>query len=170
MLIDTRFGLNLSTLLWIEKDGDVVGGEGAFAGCRASANDSLVIFAGDKAVSQLTGNRVQAGSGVSHDEPGLTRARVAGAHGAGLASVVGGFGDAHSRLCNDAGDGALLLIDRKDFYGAGEVFYGVQLVVARDDRDADGVDVGIEEIGAMVGGVHPEIVDDDRAGSFSYVF
>ena len=87
-----------------------------------------------------------------------------------MAGVIGGFCNAHSGLCDDAGNGALLLVERKDFDGAGEVFYGVELVVARDDGDPDGVNVGIEEIGAVAGGVHPEIVDDDGAGSFAYVF
>jgi hypothetical protein len=156
--------------LWIEKDGDVVGGEGAFASGRASSDYGLMIFAGDETALELTGDGVEAGCGVSHDEPGLTRTRIASAHGAGLAGVVGGFGDTHSGLCDDAGNGALLLIEGKDFDGAGEVFYGVELVVASDDGDSDGIYAGIEEIGAVAGGVHPEIVDDDGAGSFAYIF
>ncbi len=87
-----------------------------------------------------------------------------------MAGGLSGFGDMHSGLCNDSGNGALLLVERKDFDGAGEVFYSVELIVASDDGDSDGVDAGIEEIGAVAGGVHPEIVDDDGAGSFSYIF
>jgi len=114
-----------------------------------------MIFAGGEAALELTGDGVQTGGGVAHDEPGLTRACVAGTHGAGLTSVIGGFGDTHSGLCDDARNGALLLVQCQYFNCAGEVFYGVELVVARDDRDTDRVDVGIEEIGAVAGGVHP---------------
>ena len=87
-----------------------------------------------------------------------------------MAGVVGGFGHTHSGLCDDAGNGVLLLVECEDFDRAGEVFYRIELIVACDDGDADGVDVGIEEIGAVAGGLHPEIVDDDGAGGFAYVF
>src|SRR5207245_10743390 len=123
-----------------------------------------------EAALELTGNRVQAGCGVAHDEPWLTGACVAGAHGAGLAGVVSSIRHEHSGLCDDAGDGALLLIERKGFDGAGKVFYGVAWGVALDDRDADRIDAGIEEIGGVGGGVDPHIVDDDGAGSFAYIF
>src|ERR1700730_8810838 len=107
--------------LWIKEDRDVVGSEGTFAGGRTSANHSLVIFAGGEAVLQLTGNGIQAGCGVAQDEPRLTRACVASAHAAGLARVVSGFRNIHSGLCDDAGNGAFLLVECKDFDGAGEV-------------------------------------------------
>ena len=134
----------LYSCLRIEEDGDVVGGEGAFACGGTSSNYGLMIFAGGETALELTGDGVEAGCGVAHDEPGLARACVASAHGAGLAGVIGGFGDTHSGLCDDAGNSALLLVECEDFDGAGEVFYGVELVVASDDRDADGVDIGIE--------------------------
>jgi len=156
--------------LWIEEDRDGVGGEGAFARGGTCTNYGLMIFAGGEAAHKLSGNGVEAGHGVTHDEPGLTRACVAGVHGAGLAGVVRCFGDTHSGLCDDAGNCAFLLGECEVFDGAGEVFYSVELVVARNDGDTDGVDVGIEEIGAVAGGVHPEVVDDDGAGSFAYVF
>jgi len=129
-----------------------------------------MIFARGEAALELTGNRVQTGCGVAHDEPWLTGACVASAHRAGLAGIVRSIGHEHSGLCDDAGNGALLLIERKGFDGAGKVFYGIELVVARDDSDSDGVDVGIEEIGAVTGGLHPKIVDDDGAGRFAYIF
>ena len=147
--------------LWIEEDGNVVGGEGVFAGGRTRPDYGLMILAGGEAALELIGDSVEAGSGVAHDEPGLTRACVASAHGAGLAGIIGGFGDTHSRLCDDASNGALLLVERKDFDGAGTVFYGVELVAACDYGDADRIDVWIEQVSAVAGGVHPEIVDDD---------
>jgi hypothetical protein len=157
-------------LLWIEEDGDVVGGEGAFASRRTCSHCGLVIFARHETAFELIGYGVEAGRGVTHDVPGLARTRVTAAHRAGLAGVLGGFGDAHSGLCEDAGNGAFLLVERKNFDGAGEVFYGVELVVTGDDGNPDRIDVWIEQVSAMAGGVHPEIVDDDGAWSFSYIF
>ncbi len=52
----------------------------------------------------------------------------------------------------------------------GEVFYGVELIVASDDSNADGIDVWIKQIGAVAGGVHPEVVDDDGGWGLPYVF
>ena len=156
--------------LRIEKDGDVIGGEGAFAGGRTCTDYGLMIFAGGESALELTGDGVEAGRGVAHDEPGLTRACVACAHGAGLAGVLSGFGDRHSGLCDDTGDSAFLLVKCEDFDRTGKVFYGVELVVASDDGDSDRVHVGIKEIGAVAGGVHPEIMDDDGAWSFAYIF
>ena len=51
-----------------------------------------------------------------------------------------------------------------------EVFYCEELIIASDDGDSDGIDVGIKQIGAVAGGVHPEIMDNDRGGGLSYVF
>jgi hypothetical protein len=61
-----------------------------------------------------------------------------------------------SRLFRFAVLGAAWRIGRD---GAGEVFDGEELAVALEDGDADGVEVGVEEIGAVGPGVHPLGVD-----------
>jgi len=75
-----------------------------------------------------------------------------------------------SRLRDDAGNCALLLVEREGLNRAGEVFYGVELMIAGHDGDSDRIYVGIEQVGAVAGRVHPEIVDDDRGRGFGYVF
>ena len=45
----------------------------------------------------------------------------------------------------------LLLGEGEGFDGAGEILNGVELIVAGDDGDSDGVYVGIEQVGAVVG-------------------
>ena len=138
------FGSCCKYPLRIEEDGDVVGGEGAFASRRTSPDHGLMIFAGGETAFELAGDGVEASRGVTHDEPGLARTRISSAHGAGLSGVVGGLGDAHSGLCEDVGNGAFLLVERKDLDSAGEVFYRVELVVAGDDGNPDGIHVWIE--------------------------
>ena len=156
--------------LGVEKYSDIVGGEGTFPGGRASSDYGLMILAGAETALELARNGVEAGCGVTHDEPGLTGTCVASAHSASLTGVVCGFRYKHSGFCDDAGNGALLLVESKDWNGAGEVFDGVELIVTCNDSDSDGVDVGIEQIGAVAGGVHPEIMDDHGAWSFAYIF
>ena len=120
---------DLPTAIWlslgIEEDGDVVRGEGAFPGGRASSDYGLMILAGAETALELARNGVEAGCGVTHDEPGLTGACVASAHRAGLTGVFGGFRYTHSGFCDDASNGALLLVERKGWNGAGEVFDSV---------------------------------------------
>ena len=86
----------LLLLLRIKEDGNVVGGERAFASSRAGADYGLMVSSRGEATPELTRNRIQAGCCVAHDEPGLTRTCIAGTHHAGLAGIVGGLGDAHS--------------------------------------------------------------------------
>jgi hypothetical protein len=73
-------------------------------------------------------------------------------------------------LCDDGGDGLLLLGERERLDGAGEILDCIELVVAGDDGDSDGIDVWIEQVSAVMGGVHPEVVEEDGGGGFSYVF
>ncbi len=54
--------------------------------------------------------------------------------------------------------------------GAFEVLDGEELAALGDDGDADGVDVGVEEVAAMAGGVHPGVLDLERGGAFGDVF
>ena len=101
-------------------------------------------FARGKAGFELAGDFVQAGGGVAHDEPGLAGARVSCVHRAGLASIFCGFSDFHAGFRDDAGYGVFLLVERESLDGAGEVFYGIELIVARDNGDADGIYVWIQ--------------------------
>src|ERR1700686_1654706 len=48
---------------------------------------------------------------------------------------------------------------------AAEVLYGEEEALILDDGDADCVQVGIEEVGAVGGGGHPDLVE--RSGSVS---
>jgi hypothetical protein len=156
--------------LRIEKDGDVVCGEGGFTGSGTGPHYGLMVFARSETALELGWDLVEAGCGVAHDEPWLTLARVSSAHHAGLAGIVGGRSDSHSGLCDDAGNGVLLLVERESLDGASEIFYGEELVVPRDDGDADAIYIWIQQVGAVAGRMHPEIVDDDGGRSFAYVF
>ena len=71
---------------------------------------------------------------------------------------------------DDAGDGVFLLGNGESFDRAGEIFDGVELMFTGDDRDANRVDLGIEQVGTVTFGVHPEVVDDDGSWSLAYVF
>lgn len=64
----------------------------------------------------------------------------------------------------------LLLVEREGADGAGKIFDGVELSTAVDDRDADGIYVWIQQVSAVSGGVHPEVMDDDGGWGFAYVF
>src|ERR1700733_759266 len=130
--------------LRIEKDRYVVGGKGASSGRWACANYGLMILTSAGASLELGRDLIQAGSGVTHNEPGLTGACVACAHHAGLASIIGRFSDFHSCFGENAGHSVLLLVEREGLNGAGKIFYGVELVVSIDYRDTDGIDVWIQ--------------------------
>src|SRR5271170_8526652 len=97
----------LSNLLRVEQNGDVVGSEWGFAGRRAGTYHGLMVFAGAEAGFELGGDLIEASGGVAHDEPRLTGAGVACAHGAGLTGILCGFCDMHSGLCEDSGYSAL---------------------------------------------------------------
>jgi hypothetical protein len=73
-------------------------------------------------------------------------------------------------LRDDAGDGAFLFGNGESFDGAGEIFDGVELMITGHDGDAYRVDLGIEQVGTVTCGVHPEVVDDDGSWSLAYVF
>lgn len=88
----------------------------------------------------------------------------------GRAGLVGGWaGGLDAELGDEGGDGGLLLLEGDGADGAGEVFDGEELVAAGDDADAGDVDGGVEEVGAVVRGVHPEVVDLGGAGGFADV-
>ena|SRR5271170_2378387 len=141
--VKSEVASDLRGLLRVEKDGDVVRGEGGFTGGRTGPHDGLMVFAGGETALELGGYLVQAGCGVAHDEPWLTLARVSSAHHAGLAGIIGGRSDSHPGLGDDAGNGVLLLVERESLDGAGEIFYGEELVVARDNCDADAIYIWI---------------------------
>ena len=132
------------SFLRIEKDGDVIRGERGFTGRRTGPHYGLMVFARGQTALELGGDLVQAGCCVAHDKPRLTRACVSSAHHAGLAGIIGGRSDSHSGLCEDAGDGVLLLVERESLDRAGEVFDGKELVVAKDDGDSNAIYVWIQ--------------------------
>jgi len=135
----------------------------------AGTHDGLVVLAGGEVGLELRGDLVEAGGSVAEDVPG-SASGIAGGHGAGDASLGGRVGYGNTGLSDDAGYGLFLLVERQGLHDAGEVFDGVELAVAVDDGDADGIDLGVEEVGAVAGGVHPEVVDDDGGGGFADVF
>ena len=90
MVLRLRCGL---ISLGVEKDGYVVGGEGACVLCRACSDDGLMVFAGGEFGLELGGDGVEARCGVAHDEPRLAGAGVTCAHGAGLAGIFSGLTD-----------------------------------------------------------------------------
>lgn len=128
----------------IEKDCYVVGGKGSFASCGACADYRLMVLARAKAGLELIGNLIEARGGVTHDEPGLAGACVARTHGAGLSRIVCSFSNFEARFGENAGDGVFLLVEREGPDCAGEVFDGVELVVADDYGDSNGIDVWIQ--------------------------
>jgi hypothetical protein len=154
----------------VKQNGYVIGSKRGIARRSARADNRLMVFSGAEAALELAGNLVEAGCGVAHDKPRLSRACVACAHRAGLARILCGCSDMQSGLREYAGDGVLLLSEREGADGAGEVLYGVELVVSADDGDADGIYLWIHQVSAVMGRVHPEFVDGDGVGGFGYVF
>ena len=149
--------------LGVEQDGNVIAGEGAGRWIGACAYDGLVISARVEFVLEFDGELGETVGGVAHDEPGLTVAGIPCGHGAGLAGFFEAddvaAGDLQARLSEQGGYCGFLLVEAEGFYGIGKVFYGEGLVVAIDDGDAYGVDIGIEEVSTVSFGVHPEVVE-----------
>jgi len=100
-------------------------------------------------------------------------ASVACGHAAGPAGIFDTDAFAaylQAGLLKKIGYGLLLFVETKRLDGAGEVFHRKKLMIAGDDRDANGVDVGIQEVFAVTFGVHPEVVNHGGVGCFGYVF
>jgi hypothetical protein len=143
----------------VEQDGDVPGGEllivGLLAGAGSDGGGGVGGFV--ELLEEDAGELGEIGAVPLHDE--LWRAGVALGHGAGFAGIfIGGGGrDALSleELCDVLLDG--VAVEGGDVVG--EVLDGVEEAVGFDDGDADGVEVGIEEIGAVGGGGHPDLLD-----------
>ena len=129
-----------------------------------------MVFACVDTVLEFTWDLVETRRGVTHDEPGLTRTGIACAQRAGLACILRGLSDMQAGLREDAGDGALLLVECEGFNAAGEVLDCPELCSADDDGDADGIDLWIQQVSSVSRGVHPHVVDDDGSGGGGYVF
>src|ERR1700736_6381111 len=89
------------------------------------------------------------------------------AHGAGLARVLirgrGRKAAGLKKFCD-------LMLDRfgcERGNAAAEVLNGEEEALVFDDGDADCVQVGIEEVGAMGGGAHPDLVEGGGSRSVS---
>jgi len=133
-----------------------------------------VVFSGVQAGLELAGEFVESAGGVAHDEPGTAVASVAGRHAAGSASIFQADSvvacDLQTGQGKKAGYCGLLLVEAERFYRAGEVFNSVELVVADDDGDSYGVDIGVEDVFAVPFGVHPEAMNDWCIRGFGDVF
>ena len=76
-------------------------------------------------------------------------------HGAGLASLRGADSDAEGITGEESGNGLLLFVETEGRDGLGEILNSEQGAILEDDGDADGGEIGIQDIGAMACGVHP---------------
>ena len=122
---------------------------------------------------ELVGQLSEVMGGEAHGEPWLTSTGVSRGHGAGLAGggEVAGIAverDA-TRLRNEGTDGGLLLLEAVGGHEFGEVLDGVEFALTCDDTDAHDVHLGVEQVGTVLGRVHPHVVDLDCAGGFGDV-
>src|SRR5882757_825619 len=143
--------------LSVEENGDVVGGElrvglpagtGSDGGCAVSGLVEIL----DECVGQMA----DVGAVPLDDEFGS--AGLSLAHGAGLACVLirwrRGEAAGLKKFCH-------LMFDRfgcERFNAVAEVLYGEEEALIADGGDADDVEVGVEEVGAMGGGGHPDLL------------
>ena len=150
-----------------DQNGDVIAGERRiFAFDRrgeAGSDGSFFVAARGDAAGELVGEFGKTAALPAHHEvvdfgaggdAGVLAAT--GAHGGGEVGVRDD-GDAalNEEICNFSFD----LFGGEHGDGFGVVGHGVQAVRGIDDSDADGVDVGIDEIGVVMFGVHPLVVD-----------
>ena len=89
---------------------------------------------------------------------------------AGFASVRGTSIHVKAVRGELRGDLVLLLVQRERRNTGGEIFYGEQGITGLDYRDANGVQIGIEEIGAVGSRVHPLRVQTGDVGTLGDVF
>ena len=104
----------------------------------------------------------------------LWRSGSAAGHAAGLACVGVGFGGGDAVGLEGLGYLSLQTIEGLDGSAVREVLDGNEkaliLTLAWNDREADGVEVGVEDVGSMSGCAHPGLMDDGGVGAAADVF
>ena len=81
-----------------------------------------------------------------------------------------GFGRRDAMLEQDLGDTFFKRVEGLDGCAAGEVFNGGEEAVIFCDGDSDCVEIGVEDVGAVAGAVHPGLMDERDVGAAAYVF
>ena len=148
----------------VDEDDDAVGGEGLVVTLAGAGGYGCGVGGGvGELLEDGGGDLGEVGSVPLNDEGGV--AGVAGVHGAGGAGVgVGGSG-CETVVSEELGDAAFYLAGGEGGGDAGEVLHGVEEAVVLDDSDAGDVEAGIEDVGAVGGGVHPGLEDLGGCGA-----
>jgi len=81
-----------------------------------------------------------------------------------------GFGGGYAVLEQDLGDLFFQRGEGLDGCAAGEILDSGEEAVIFCDRDSDCVEVGIEDVGAVAGAVHPGLMDERDVGAATDVF
>ena len=89
----------------------------------------------------------------------LWTACVALWHLTGAARVCVGCSGCDAVLLKELGDSRFNFGALRNGYATGKVFDGVEKTLVFDDSDADCVQIGIEEIGAVGRGGHPDLLE-----------
>src|SRR5665213_192999 len=112
--------------------------------------------------------------GVAHDVPRLAGAGITGRHAARLARILLAYDFAvaylNTGLREQAGNCRFLRVKTQRLNLICEILYRVVFVITYDHRNADGVDIGIQQIFPVPFRVHPKIVDHSGDRGFGYVF
>lgn len=148
----------------VQQDGDAERRESSLVPWVASADRRGTIVAGPDHLEEILGQFAE----IRRDELGESpRIWAAGntAVRAGSPRLLGIFGDAQTVGGKKFADLLLLLfaVQRRNL--GGEILHGEILVTQFLDRDADGIQLGIQDVGAMAGRKHP--VDVDRGNILS---
>jgi len=124
---------------------------------RAGSNLCGRVASGGDLFEQNVGQQGWVGAVPLDDE--LWAACVALRHLAGEACVGVGFSRGDAVLLKKQGNTFFDVGALQDRHAAGKVFNGVEEPVLFDDGDSDCVQIGIEKIGAVGGGRHPDLLD-----------
>jgi hypothetical protein len=149
----------------VKNDGDTVGGKG----CRlilvqTAAYGGMMICAAREFAQDVTRQLRHVRVLPTHHQARAdgTEAAIGCAIGASLAGITKHRDSAGAQL---GGDGRLDLRLRKHGYGARVISYGIELTVARHDCQTNAINRWIEQIGAVLRGVHPSLLNSRSIGT-----
>jgi hypothetical protein len=143
----------------VEKDGYVVGGELGLFAC-ADCDFGCGVSAGGDGMEQSVGQKSGIGAVPLDDESWI--ACGAALHGASLMGVGVGCGGGYAVLEQNLRDAFFERVEGLNGRRAGEVFDGVEEAAIFEDGDANGIEVGVEDVGAVGGAGHPASVELGR--------
>jgi len=141
-----------------EQNGETVAGEAGGLFGRAGADGGSASLDVIEAGSEIFRQFGEVGGFEAIVGAGL--AGMAAIGHAGFASVFATGRGFEAAGLKKHGDTALLFVNRESFDGAGKILRGKQIAASMHRGDADRGEVGIENVAAMAGRVHPAHVDD----------